>query len=117
MQYTNRRNPVLPVSLHVPDGEAHVMPDGGLYIYGSYDDRENEYCSGRYFVVSTSDMEHWKVSGESFRNSDIPWLNDPDAPKYPGGIDWLHPSPFIVRPAAHVSNRCKSGVRPVVGRT
>ena len=95
MQYTNRRNPVLPVSLHVPDGEAHVMPDGGLYIYGSYDNRENEYCSGRYFVVSTSDMEHWKVSGESFKTSDIPWLNDPDAPKYPGGIDWLHPSPFI----------------------
>ena len=24
---------------------------------------------------------------------------------------------FYVRPAAHVSNRCKSGVRPVVGRT
>ena len=24
---------------------------------------------------------------------------------------------IIVRPAAHVSNRCKSGVRPVVGRT
>lgn len=24
---------------------------------------------------------------------------------------------FLVRPAAHVSNRCKSGVRPVVGRT
>lgn len=95
MQYTNRRNPVLPVSMHVPDGEAHMMSDGGLYIYGSYDDRENEYCSGRYFVVSTSDMEHWKVSGESFGNSDIPWLNDPDAPKYPGGIDWLHPSPFI----------------------
>ena len=23
---------------------------------------------------------------------------------------------FIVRPAAHVSNRCKSGIRPVVGR-
>ena len=23
----------------------------------------------------------------------------------------------VVRPAAHVSNRCKSGVRPVVGRT
>ena len=25
MRYTNRRNPVLPVSLHVPDSEAHVM--------------------------------------------------------------------------------------------
>ena len=24
---------------------------------------------------------------------------------------------FSVRPAAHVSSRCKSGVRPVVGRT
>ncbi len=24
---------------------------------------------------------------------------------------------FLVRQAAHVSNRCKSGVRPVVGRT
>ena len=23
---------------------------------------------------------------------------------------------FCVRPAAHVSNRCKSGIRPVVGR-
>ena len=23
---------------------------------------------------------------------------------------------FVVRPAAHVSNRCKSGIRPVVGR-
>lgn len=23
---------------------------------------------------------------------------------------------FRVRPAAHVSNRCKSGIRPVVGR-
>ncbi|ODM04928.1 hypothetical protein BEI61_00809 [Eisenbergiella tayi] len=23
---------------------------------------------------------------------------------------------FAVRPAAHVSNRCKSGIRPVVGR-
>ena len=22
----------------------------------------------------------------------------------------------VVRPAAHVSNRCKSGIRPVVGR-
>ena len=25
-------------------------------------------------------------------------------------------APFCVRLAAHVSNRCKSGIRPVVGR-
>lgn len=30
---------------------------------------------------------------------------------------WLAGPSCVVRPAAHVSNRCKSGVRPVVGRT
>ena len=29
------RNPVLPSWLHLPDPEAHVMPDGRPYVYGS----------------------------------------------------------------------------------
>ena len=29
------RNPVLPPEHHIPDGEAHVMPDGRLYVYDS----------------------------------------------------------------------------------
>ena len=40
-EFCNRRNPILPLEHHVPDSEAHVMPDGKLYIYGSYDDRED----------------------------------------------------------------------------
>lgn len=90
----NMRNPILPLDIHIPDSEAHVMPDGRLYVYGSYDDREDVYCSEQYFVVSTPDMEHWTVHEESLNGNDIPWFNNPDAPKYPG-IDWSHPTPFI----------------------
>lgn len=93
-KFTNTRNPILPLEYHIPDSEGHVMPDGKLYIYGSYDDREDVYCSERYYVVSTPDMEHWTISEESFTGDQVPWFNDPDAPKYPG-IDWSHPTPFI----------------------
>lgn len=93
-EYKNQRNPILPVELHVPDSEAHVMPDGKLYVYGSFDTREDVYCSDVYHVVSTPDLEHWTVHDVSLRGQDIPWFNNPDAPKYPG-IDWSHPTPFI----------------------
>lgn len=93
-EFCNRRNPILPLEHHVPDSEAHVMPNGKLYIYGSYDDREDVYCSEKYHVVSTPDLEHWTVHGVSFAGGDVPWFGDPDAPHYPG-IDWTHPTPFI----------------------
>lgn len=94
MKYLNQRNPVLPLDVHIPDGEAHVMSDGKLYIYGSYDNRDDVYCSDRYQVVSTPDMKEWTVHEESLNGHQIPWFTDPDAPKYPG-IDWSHPTPFI----------------------
>ncbi|MCC8066270.1 MAG: xylosidase, partial [Clostridiales bacterium] len=94
MEFKNQRNPILPLQHHVPDSEAHVMPDGKLYVYGSYDDRDDVYCSDKYHVVSTPDMEHWTVHDISLKGQEIPWFNDPDAPKYPG-IDWSHPTPFI----------------------
>ena len=93
-EFNNRRNPILPLEYHVPDSEGHVMPDGKLYVYGSFDDREDVYCSEKYHVVSTADMEHWTIHEESLNGNNIPWFNDPDAPKYPG-IDWSHPTPFI----------------------
>ena len=93
-EFTNMRNPILPLDLHIPDSEAHVMPDGKLYIYGSFDNREDVYCSEEYHPVSTSDMEHWTIYDESLNGKDIPWFDNPDAPKYPG-IDWSHPTPFI----------------------
>ncbi len=91
----NTHNPILPVQIHVPDSEAHVMPDGKLYIYGSFDDDEELYCSSRYHVVSTPDMKHWTVHDVSLRGEDVPWFNNPDAPKYGGGIDWTKPTPFM----------------------
>lgn len=92
--YQNRRNPILPPRYHIPDVEAHVMPDGMLYLYGSYDNQEDAYCSEEYHVVSTPDMEHWTVHETALEGSRIPWFGDPDAPKYPG-VDWSHPTPFI----------------------
>ena len=93
-EFTNTRNPILPLEYHIPDSEAHVMPDGKMYIYGSFDDREDVFCSDKYHVVSTHDMEHWSIHNVSLRGEEIPWFGDPKAPKYPG-IDWSHPTPFI----------------------
>lgn len=93
-EFKNKRNPVLPLDIHIPDSEAHMMPDGSLYIYGSFDDRADVYCSEKYHVVSTPDMEHWTIHDVSLSGRDIPWWNNPDAPKYPG-IDWSKPTPFI----------------------
>ena len=102
VNYKNKRNPVLPLEYHIPDSEGHVMPDGKLYVYGSYDDREDVFCSEKYYVASTSDMEHWTIHDESLNGKDIPWFNNPDAPKYPG-IDWSHPTPFIQKMLAQAA--------------
>lgn len=94
MEYKNMRNPILPVNIHIPDGEAHVMPDGKLYLYGSFDDCENEYCSEKYHVISTADMENWTIHDVALQGQDIPWFHCPDAPKYQG-IDWSDLTPFM----------------------
>lgn len=93
-EYKNTRNPILPPDIHIPDGEAHVMSDGVLYIYGSFDDNNDVYCSERYYVVSTQDMKHWTIHEESLNGKQISWFNQPTSPKYQG-IDWEHPTPFI----------------------
>lgn len=93
-KFINTRNPVLPLKYHIPDSEAHVMPDGKLYIYGSFDDRADVFCSERYYVASTEDMEHWTIYDEAFNGSSVSWFRDPEDYKYPG-IDWSRPTPFI----------------------
>ncbi len=94
--YENQRNPILPLDVHIPDSEAHVMPDGRLWVYGSYDTREDVYCSEEYHPVSTPDMRHWTIHDKALDGNDVPWFNNPDAPRYPG-IDWSHPTPFILK--------------------
>ncbi len=74
-------NPLLPAQFHIPDAEARVMPDGRLYIYGSYDKPElSAYCSEEYRVFSTDDpdLAKWTDHGVSFSNTKeepgLPWI-------------------------------------------
>lgn len=96
VEFENTRNPILPLDVHIPDSEAHVMPDGRLYVYGSYDLLEDVYCSEEYHVVSTPDLKHWTVHDKALDGKAVPWFNDPKAVKYPG-IDWSRPTPFILK--------------------
>lgn len=57
------------------------MPDGRLYLYGSWDLEGNTaYCSKELHVFSTSDLENWTDHGVIFRNDSthagIPWQPD-----------------------------------------
>ncbi|MHB1150812.1 MAG: family 43 glycosylhydrolase [Eubacteriales bacterium] len=64
-------NPILPRTDFIPDAEAHVMPDGRLYIYGSLDQSgHREYCSTVHKVFSTGDrkLENWVDHGITFSN-------------------------------------------------
>ena len=82
-------NPLLPDNCFLPDAEARVMPDGRLYIYGSWDIPKNDdYCTRIMHCFSTDDMENWTDHGIIFRNDEIfygiPWnknteLYAPDA--------------------------------------
>jgi hypothetical protein len=92
--FRNCNNPILPIDIHVPDSEGHVMPDGRLYIYGSFDNSDDVFCSEEYHVVSTADLVDWSIFDKALDGNDIPWLNEPSAPHYPG-IDWSNPTPFI----------------------
>jgi hypothetical protein len=94
--FENTRNPVLPLGIHIPDSEPHVMPDGRVYVYGSFDNREDVFCSEEYHVVSTPDMKSWTIYDKSLDGNDIEWSNNTDYPHYPG-IDWSHPTPFILK--------------------
>lgn len=62
-------NPLLPLNVCVPDGEARSMPDGRLYLYGSFDiPGKMTYCSDRYHVFSTdkNDLTDFCDHGVSF---------------------------------------------------
>lgn len=93
-KYKNTRNPILPLDIHTPDTEAHVMSDGNLYLYGSFDNYNNMYCSEKYHVISSSDMENWTIHETAFQGKQVPWLNNPDSPKYKSN-DPEEPTEFV----------------------
>lgn len=88
-------NPVFDRDLYIPDPEAHVWPDGRLYIYGSRDEGGNpRYCSPIHNVLSTDNLVNWVDHGISFDSKDCglydrPTLSAPDA-AYKDGKYYLH---------------------------
>ena len=78
-------NPLLPQDIFVPDAEAHVMPDGRLYLYGSMDEPgSGRWCSQHYHVFSTDDLQlaHWTDHGVSLDTA------RGDVPFAPNGALW-----------------------------
>lgn len=70
-------NPILPLQHFVPDGEARQMPDGRLYLYGSYDiSGDSTWGSHVLHVFSTDDLIHWKDHGICLSSRDIIWANE-----------------------------------------
>jgi len=67
-------NPYLPLEHYVPDGEPRVFTYNGetrVYVYGSYDDLSNNYCSDFYRVFSApvDDLNNWTDHGISFTST------------------------------------------------
>lgn len=74
--------PFLNIKSNIPDGEAHVMPDEKIYIYGSLDVNDNVWCSDKYRVIYSDDLENWEESEISFSIEDVPWANEIQEPDY-----------------------------------
>ncbi len=60
------QNPIVPPGVYMADPAAQVWNDGRLYLYCSVDESVNWYCSRKYHVLSTGDMDHWKLHENSF---------------------------------------------------
>ena len=70
-------NPILGSRFFVPDVEAHVWPDGRVYLYGSLDlPGRMEYCSDRYHVFSSDNLTDWVDHGVAFSLQDTAWAKD-----------------------------------------
>ena len=50
------KNPFLPLNIYIPDGEPKVF-DGRVYLYGSKDEFDGEYCCHKFHVYSAFQME------------------------------------------------------------
>ena len=60
------QNPICPPGIYIADPTARVWADGKLYVYGSRDEVPNRYCSWRYDVLSSMDLQSWQLTPNSF---------------------------------------------------
>jgi arabinoxylan arabinofuranohydrolase len=64
------QNPISPPGIYIADPSARVMPDGKMYVYGSWDESRNYYCSKKYHVLSSSNLKDWSLSQTSFTSEE-----------------------------------------------
>ena len=84
---TGNRNPYLPLSIYIPDGEPKLF-GGRVYLYGSKDEFGGAYCSHRYHAYSApvDRLEEWTDHGPIFASDDscldegvadgVPWSSE-----------------------------------------
>jgi len=94
-EFKNCRNPILPIYIHIADPEAHIMPNGRVYVYGSWDQYDDDtFCSKEYRAISSDNMIDWIDHGISFDSSQVKWIFDKEKVRYPK-VGWEVPSPFL----------------------
>lgn len=90
------QNPISPMGVYIPDPSARVI-DGRMYIYGSLDVSDDDYCSDHYHVLSSDDLCNWTLSENAFKWKDTLYAPDlwcKDGRYYlyfdcPGGAEWV----------------------------
>ena len=133
------RNPFLPLSVYIPDGEPKVFGDR-VYLYGSKDEFGGEYCSHKYHVYSApvDDLETWTDHGAILASTDeylaegigdgVPWSDGllwaPDVAKkgdtyylyfcLSDGSEGVAESPRPEGPFTH-ARRITMGGKPIEG--
>lgn len=91
------QNPLVPPGMYIADPSAHVWEDGNMYIYGSVDESTSYYCSWRYHVMSSPDLQNWTIHENTFsskgENDQVPYsdklLFAPDC-QYKDGTYYLY---------------------------
>ena len=85
-EFIKGANPYMPLWEHVPDGEPRVFEHNGekrVYVYGSHDIEETQYCGRNYVVWSApvTDLTDWKCHGVSYETHYDSILYAPDVVK------------------------------------
>ena len=64
-------NPLAPHGVFIADPEAHQMPDGAWYVYGSLDVTRHQYCSRRYDMLWSADGLEWHHESSTFSTEGV----------------------------------------------
>ena len=64
-------NPLCPPGVYIADPEAHQMPDGAWYVYGSRDETRHQYCSRHYDMLWSADGSRWHLEANTFTTEGV----------------------------------------------